>query len=85
MVEISEFDKSVCFYFNQPGPKNTKHVLKIVNEKAGELGVKKILIATCSGRTALDALAVLSPSLKVIAISEVSGVASFSRDLFKTP
>jgi hypothetical protein len=62
-----------CRYLPSPGPKNTRHVLEAVNRGAMELGIKKILIATCSGRTAFEALEILDPGLQIIAVTHVTG------------
>ncbi len=73
MNEISLYDDITCRYFKRPGPKNTEGVLETVSRRAKELGIGKVLIATCSGRTALSALDTLGPGLKIIAITHVTG------------
>lgn len=45
-------------YFDQPGEQNTEAVLKLVAQKAKELGIKTIVLASSSGTTALKALAI---------------------------
>lgn len=40
-----------CFYFPNPGPKNTKQTLEIVARRAEELNVQNIVVATTTGRT----------------------------------
>ncbi|MBW2044083.1 MAG: hypothetical protein JRI96_04260 [Deltaproteobacteria bacterium] len=62
-----------CRYFRKPGPQNTTSVLEIVSHRAKELGVRKVLVATCSGKTAFRALEILDPYLKIIAVSHVTG------------
>ena len=73
MEDKGEFLQRLCGYFPKPGPKNTKDVLEMVNKNAMELGIKKVLIATCSGRTALEALNLLDSSLEIMAVSHVTG------------
>lgn len=62
-----------CRYFKKPGPKNTRAVMETVLKRAKELSVKKILVATCSGRTAFEALDVLGSDFNIIAVTHVTG------------
>jgi len=73
MNEISLYDDVPCRYFKRPGPKNTEGVLEAVSRRAKELEIGKVLVATCSGRTAFIALDTLDPELKIIAITHVTG------------
>jgi len=59
-------------YFENPGEENTAAVLHIARQRAEELGIKKIVVASTRGDTAVKAVAVLK-GLKVIVISHVSG------------
>jgi hypothetical protein len=38
-------------YFDRPGKENTEAVLKIARERAGQLGLRQVLVATTSGDT----------------------------------
>jgi hypothetical protein len=67
------FSEYPCRYFSKPGPANTEAVLEIVDQRAKELSVGRILVATCSGRTAFEARRRLDPSLKIIAVTHVTG------------
>jgi hypothetical protein len=59
-------------YFENTGRKNTEEVLRIARQRAEELGIKTILVASTSGDTAVKAIKVFS-GLKVIVISHVTG------------
>jgi len=61
--------------FREPGPANTGNVLKAVAVRAKKLGIQKILVATCSGDTVLEALKVLDPGVRLIAVTHVTGFA----------
>ena len=59
-------------YFDSPGSKNTEATLNIARRRAEELGIKKILVASTTGSTAVKAVEVLS-GFKVIAVSHYTG------------
>jgi uncharacterized protein len=40
-----------CLYFEKPGPQNTRRTLEIAAARAGELGVRSVVVASSSGRT----------------------------------
>ncbi|MFC2155373.1 pyruvate kinase alpha/beta domain-containing protein [Acidobacteriota bacterium] len=67
------YDTVQCRYFKKPGPQNTKAVLEIVSKRAEELAVKKILLATNSGRTAFETFEIFGPAFKIFALSHVTG------------
>jgi hypothetical protein len=73
MSEQSLYHDIPCRYFHKPGGKNTKAVLEAVSRRAKELSIGKVLIATCSGRTAFEALKVLGKDIKIIAVTHVTG------------
>jgi hypothetical protein len=73
MNQMSEYNDVTCRYFKKPGPKNTEGVLEAVSRRANELGIRKVVVATCSGRTALKAREILDPDLKIVAVSHVTG------------
>lgn len=62
-----------CRFFTKAGPANTEAVLDAVGRRAKELAIGRVVVATGSGRTAFEARRRLDPSLKVIAISRVTG------------
>jgi uncharacterized protein len=40
-----------CLYFEKPGPQNTRRTLEIAATRAGELGVRSVVVASSSGKT----------------------------------
>ncbi|HEY78457.1 MAG TPA: hypothetical protein G4O09_05020 [Dehalococcoidia bacterium] len=59
-------------YFSSPGSGNTDEVLRIARQRAEELGVKTVLVASTTGDTAAKA-ADLFTGVKVIAVSHSAG------------
>ena len=70
---MSEYNDVRCRYFKQPGPRNTEGVLEAVSRRAKELGIRKVVVATCSGQTALKAREILEPELEIVAVSHATG------------
>jgi len=75
MSEPSPYCDIPCRYFHKPGGKNTKSVLEAVSKRATDLAIGKVLIATCSGRTAFEALKIFGKDINVIAVTHVTGYA----------
>ncbi len=73
MPESSPYHDINCRYFHKPGGKNTKAVLEAVFVRAKELNIRNILIATCSGRTAFEALKIFGKDIRIIAVTHVTG------------
>jgi hypothetical protein len=48
-------EKSII-YFEEPGPENTEKLFAAARERARELGIKDVVVATSHGGTALRAL-----------------------------
>jgi hypothetical protein len=65
------------YYFDAPGPKNTKDCARFAIERAKELGISRIVVASTSGETAL----VFSDSMKGTGIEliVVTHVVGFSK------
>jgi uncharacterized protein len=61
--------------FGKPGPKNSEKVLKRANDRARELFIKKVIVATTSGRTASDARRTIDPAIEIIAVTHSTGFA----------
>jgi len=59
-------------YFDKPGGENTDAVLALARQRADELGIKTILVASTSGNTAVKALDVFK-GLRVITTSHCMG------------
>ena len=64
--------ESRIIYFENAGKENTAAVLSIAKQRAEELGIKTIVVATTGGDTAVKAVEVFS-GLKVIAVTHVTG------------
>jgi len=59
-----------------PGDANTRHVLEIAARHAADTGIKTVLIATCSGKTALSAADIFAPDTGIVAVTHVTGFAA---------
>ena len=59
-------------YFENAGKENTEAVLQIARQRAEELGIKNILVASTKGDTAVRAMDVLQ-GLRVIVVTHVTG------------
>jgi len=60
-------------YFNKPGKQNTKALLDAVARRAKELSIHRVIVATCSGRTAMAARKALDPDIQIIAVTHYTG------------
>lgn len=60
-------------YFEKPGGQNTDSVLRIARKRAGELGIKTILVASTKGNTAVKAVEMFK-EFRVIAVSHSTGL-----------
>jgi len=59
-------------YFEQPGPGNTKQTLELAGQRARELGIRTIIVATTSGATALEAARLLK-DFNIVAVTHSTG------------
>ncbi len=64
--------ESKTVYFEKAGSENTEQVLRIAKQRAEELGIKTILVASTRGDTAVKAVEVLK-GLRVVAIGHSTG------------
>jgi len=60
-------------YFDNPGTENTDTTLRIAQQRAEELGIKTILVASTKGDTAVKAVDIFQ-GLKVIVVTHVTGM-----------
>jgi hypothetical protein len=60
-------------YFDTPGRENTDAVLRIARQRAEELGIKTVLVASTVGDTAVKAVDFLK-GLRVIAVTHAHGL-----------
>lgn len=59
-------------YFENPGSDNTEAVFRIVRQRAEELGIKTIVVASTRGDTAVKAVEALS-GFRVVVVGRVTG------------
>jgi len=59
-------------YFAKPGPKNTEETLKLAKERAEELGIRNIIVASTTGETGAKASEVFK-GYNLIVVSHVTG------------
>lgn len=59
-------------YFERPGPENTETVLRVARERAAELGVKTILVASTLGDAGVRAAAYLK-GFRVVVVTHETG------------
>ncbi len=64
-----------CVYFGSAGPQNTDRTLELARERALELGIRQVLVASTSGKTGARAAEVLK-DLQVIVVSHSAGFAT---------
>ena len=62
-----------CRYFLNPGPRNTEATLEAALERARMLKIKKILVSSCSGKTAFMALDLFGRDFSLIVVTHVTG------------
>ena len=68
------FTTKEIHYFENPGSENTSDAIRFAVERARDLGLKKIVVASTSGKTALAFLeAVEGTGIELIAVSHVVG------------
>lgn len=60
-------------YFTKPGPRNTDLVLAKVRTRSEELEIDKILVPSCSGKTARSAVERLASNCHLIIVTHVTG------------
>lgn len=60
-------------YFDKSGRENTDEVFRVARERAEELGIKTILVASTGGETAIRAVEAFG-GMKVIAVSHATGM-----------
>jgi hypothetical protein len=71
------FREKKTYYFDTPGPENTADAARFAIERAGEAGIKTLVIASTSGATAERFHAAMKGSgLKLVVVSHVFGFSS---------
>ena len=64
--------ESKTVYFDKPGSENTDEVLRIARQRADELGIKTVALASTKGDTAVRAAEVFK-GLKVVCVTHSTG------------
>jgi len=67
------FEVVNCRYFTNPGPGNTKATLEAALERAKTLKINKILVSSCTGKTAFKALDLFGNNFSLIIVTHVTG------------
>ncbi len=73
MSETASFEEIRALYFEKAGPGNSQHVLEAIARRAAALSIEQVLVPTCSGNTALEALDVFPSNLRIVAVTHVTG------------
>ncbi|UCD44416.1 MAG: hypothetical protein JSV27_09855 [Candidatus Bathyarchaeota archaeon] len=64
-------EKSIL-YFDRPGPENTERLMALAKERAWELGINDVIVATTHGGTALKVLEAF-PGANIVAVTISEG------------
>lgn len=67
--------RTEVLYFSEPGERNTQQTLVMAKKRAGELGIKTIVVASTTGSTALKAMQEFK-GYKVVVITHCAGYIS---------
>lgn len=59
-------------YFENPGEENTDEVLRVARERAAEMGIKTVVVASVTGKTAVKAMEALK-GFRVVIVSHCTG------------
>jgi len=62
-----------CHYFARAGQINTEATLKAARERAKVLGIKRILVSTCTGETAFRALDLFGRGFSLVIVTHATG------------
>jgi len=68
-------------YFKRPGQENTTEVLRLAGQRAKELGIKTVVVASTRGETAAQAVTALK-GLRVIIVSHSQGFREANTNTF---
>lgn len=62
-----------CTYFERPGKENTDTTLRLAYQRAHDLGMDTLLIATTTGFTAVRATELLPDDVEIVAVTHSTG------------
>lgn len=71
------------YYFEKPGPNNTKDVVEALSKRLEETGINTVVVASDSGETALELGKKISSNAKLVVISMENVKKDFRSDLEK--
>lgn len=72
--------KRECYYFDEPGSKNTVETIKAAKKAALDQGLRYVVVASDTGATGVKAAEELRGSgLKVVVVTEHAGAAKFKK------
>lgn len=57
------YTQKAIVYFDRPGPQNTNEVLGLARERAEELNIRDVVVASTRGETGLELLKSLEASM----------------------
>ncbi len=60
-------------YFSEKGEKNTEETLKLAKERALELGIKHVVVASTSGKTGKRAIEVFGKTVNTVVVTHQAG------------
>jgi len=72
-MAVKRFEEVMCRYFRKAGKSNTRDVLEMVARRAGELGIRTVLVPSVSGKTVLATAETLGRGVRIIAVTHVTG------------
>jgi hypothetical protein len=67
---MSKMIKRQVYYFNEPGEENTKWVIEAVSRRLDAGGITKVVIASTSGKTAVEFARSLKGKAELVCVSE---------------
>jgi hypothetical protein len=73
MTRPKPFDDLPCRTFSRAGRSNTKALLEAAARRAADEGIRTLLVASCSGRTALLARKTFPPDVRIVAVTHYTG------------
>lgn len=70
---MSKFTESKIYYFDKKGPANTAKTLQIALGCSKDRGIKKIVVASSTGQTALNLKKMAADKIEIIAVTYSAG------------
>jgi uncharacterized protein len=67
------YEEVTCRYFRAAGEANTEAALAAAVARARQRGIGTLVVASCSGQTALAAVRMAGPGIRVVAVTHVTG------------